>query len=157
MMEVRSPSDRLAFELRVAGGDPVFAVTFDDVVVMGNGRLGMVFAEHDLSALTLETASDTEVLEDGYRLVGSDRRIDVAARQRSFEFDSARGGRLTLHVRVTDDAIGLRYRWDGDDDRLLADLTSFRFVSTGRAWIQPHDPPALGAPPTDRARARHLQ
>ena len=114
-------------------------------------------SEHDLSALTLETASDTEVLEDGYQLVGSDRRIDVAARQRSFEFDSARGGRLTLHVRVTDDAIGLRYRWDGDDDRLLADLTSFRFVSTGRAWIQPHDPPALGAPPTDRARARHLQ
>ncbi|MDH3248636.1 MAG: glycoside hydrolase family 97 protein [Acidimicrobiia bacterium] len=146
LMEVRGPSDRLAFELRVAGGDPVFAVKFDDVIVIRNGRLGLVFADQDLSALTLEMASDTEVLEDGYQLVGSEKRIDVAARQRSFEFEAAGGYRLTLYVRVTDDAIGLRYRWDGADDRLLADLTSFRFASPGRAWIQPHDPPALGAP-----------
>ncbi len=145
-MEVRSPSDRLGFELHVAGGDPVFAVTLDDVIVLQNGRLGLVFAEHDLSALTLERGSDIEVLEDGYQLVGSETLIDVKANQRDFEFESAAGDRLTLHVRVTDDAIGLRYRWDGDDDRLLSDRTSFRFVSPGRAWTQPHDPPALGAP-----------
>ena len=131
-MEVRSPSDRLGFELRLAGGDPTFDVTFEGLAVMRGCRLGLVFAEHDLSAPTLATVGDVVPIEESYR--------------REFGFTSAEEDTLTLSVRVTDDAIGLCYRWGGDDDRLISDLTSFRFVSTGRAWIQPHDPPALGAP-----------
>ena len=145
-MEVRSPGDRRVFELHPGGGEPTFDVTFDEAAVLRGCRLGLTFGERDLSSLDLQTAGDVQVFEDSYRLVGSNTVIEVTARQRDFEFIAAAGHALTLEVRATDDAIGLRYRWGGVDDRLLADNTSFRFVSPGRAWIQPHDPPALGAP-----------
>ncbi len=143
---VRSPNHRLAFELRAESDVPTFDVEFDDVRVMRGCRLGLVFAEHDLSGLTLGTVSDVGSIEDGYRLVGSETLIEVAANQRDFGFASTGGDALTLSVRVTDEAIGLRYRWGGGEDRLVSDLTSFRFGEPGRAWIQPHDPPSLAAP-----------
>ncbi len=145
-MQVRSPSGRLAFELQSGSGVATFDVTVDDVAVLHDCRLGLEFADHDLTALNLEAAADSEVLHDSYHLVGSETAVEVSAQQRAFEFRSATGHTLAVQVRVTDDAVGLRYRWDGPADRLVSDLTSFRFVEGGRAWIQPHDPPALGAP-----------
>ncbi len=144
--EVRSPSDRLALQLDIARGDPVFDVIFDDVAVMRGCRIGLAFAERDLSSLNLDEADDIEVFEDSYRMVGSETVIEITAHQRNLVFVSDGGDRLTLQVRVTDDTIGLRYSWGGGADRLLSDRMSFRFVSPGRVWIQPHDPPALGAP-----------
>jgi hypothetical protein len=143
---VRSPNHRLAFELRAESDVPTFDVEFDDVAVLRGCRLGLVLAKHDLSSLTLGTVSDVDSIEDGYRLVGSETLIEVAANQRDFGFVSTGGDVLTLSVRVTDEAIGLRYRWGGGDDRLLSDRTSFRFAAPGRTWIQPHDPPSLAAP-----------
>ena len=121
-------------------------MVFGDVVVVRSCQLGLEFAERSLSDLTLGSVSSNEVLHDSYRLVGSDMLIEVAAHLREFEFVSAAGDVLTLQVRMTNDAVGIRYRWDGPADRLVSDLTSFRFAEPGRAWIQPHDPPSLAAP-----------
>lgn len=135
-MDVRSPSDRLVFEMRD-----------DEVPVMRACRLGLEFTHHDLLTLGSSNASDVEVARDSYRLVGSDTPIEVTAHQRDFECVAA-GHPLTLQVRVTDDAIGLRCRWGGATYRLLSDLTSFRFASPGRAWLslEPGDGFSLWTP-----------
>ncbi|MBT8211924.1 MAG: glycoside hydrolase family 97 protein, partial [Acidimicrobiia bacterium] len=114
--------------------------------VLARSDLGLVFEHKSFDRLAIVEVGDVEPVSESYHLVGKKVPIVVEANQRVVELENGDGMRVSLIVRVSNDAVGFRYRYSGSDDRIEAELTSFTFAEPGQAWIQPHEPPGIGSP-----------
>lgn len=153
---LESPSRRLRIELATdastfaAPGFISYRVMLDGQPVFDGSRLGLQRDDHDFSQLAVRAVVGPTPVYDRYQLLyGKRRELTSDAAELIVQCTSAGGRPLEVIVRAFDDGVAFRYRFPDDDPTVhtvAEELTSFRFASPGRAWIQPHDLPGWATP-----------
>ncbi len=140
--EVKSPDGRLAVDVRLtADGAPVYELRRDGELVLGESRLGLVRDDADFSrGLKLIGESKTTVVKDRYELLTAKRRVNTyRAHKKIFRLAAAGGQRVHVVFQVSNDGVAFRYVFPDMDETprtVGEEITSFRFPTGSKAWLQ---------------------
>ncbi|MEJ2128182.1 MAG: glycoside hydrolase family 97 protein [Woeseiaceae bacterium] len=140
-----SPDGRIEFDVSIdSRGAPVYAVRFDDEVIVADARLGLRFAEHPGldTGLEIAGASRNQSDETWEQPWGERRLVRDHYNELIVSFASSGEPRryLDLQVRVHDDGVGFRYlvpeQEQYDSVRIVDELTEFRLPLDATAfWV----------------------
>lgn len=142
-LQVESPDGRIRVDVQVdAEGSPHYSIAFQDKIVLEPSRLGLKRDDMDFShALSLKSSSASERIEDRYELLTGKRRNNhYVANRKTFHFEAASGQKLDTIFQVSNDGVAFRYVFPETSavvHKLSEEITSFRFASQTRAWLQP--------------------
>ena len=94
--------------------------------------------------------SEIKIIDETYSmLVGRKSGFRNYANETSLMFKNTRGALLRIDVRVYNDGVAFRYVFPEISDRkytVTKELSTFRFSTNGKAWIQPYDKPSKWTP-----------
>jgi alpha-glucosidase len=142
-LQVISPDGHIRVEVQLdSDGSPHYSVALDDKVVLEPSRLGLKRDDADFSqGLSLKSSSASERIEDAYELLTAKRRHNhYIANRKTFHFEEFSGKKLDVIFQVSNDGVVFRYLFPETSPelrKLTGEVTSFRFASQTRAWLQP--------------------
>ena len=142
-LQLASPDGRIKVEVQVdADGAPHYSIAYNNRIVLEPSRLGLQRDDADFShGLTLRSSSATERVEDRYELLTSKRgNSHYVAERKTFHFELANGKKLDVIFQLSNDGVAFRYVFPETSSelrRIHNEVTSFRFASQTRAWLQP--------------------
>mgnify|MGYP003608689239 FL=1 len=121
------------------------------VNVIGNSTLGIERNEQKfVNNLEFVQQSDFKTIAETYlMMIGRQSGFRNFANETSLTFKTKKGALLQLDCRVYNDGIAFRYVFPEKSDKkytVKKELTSFRFSTAGKAWIQPYDKPTKWTP-----------
>lgn len=144
--DVLSPDGRIRFTLSTSdGGEPQYAVTSDDQVIVADSRLGLRFESSAPLDRGLEISSVARVAKDesweqpwGERRVVRDHHNEALFELRGSD-DPDR--RVHVRVRVFNDGLGFRYEVPEQPRygaiRIVDEITEFSLPTDATAWWIP--------------------
>lgn len=141
--QVDSPDGRIRVDVQIdAEGSPHYSIAFQDQIVLEPSQLGLKRDDADFSyGLSLKSTSASERIEDRYELLTGKRRDNrYVANRKTFHFEDAAGRKLDTTFQVSNDGVAFRYTFPESSTtlhKLTEEVTSFRFASQTRAWLQP--------------------
>lgn len=142
-MAVISPDGRLSIQVLLdENGQASYTVNFDGVQVLGQSALGLMMNQEDFSgSLSLVNVDATEQVHDSYETLNAKRKHNTyIAHSRLFHFKNGVGNAVNIRFQVSNDGIAFRYEMpQPNEDTMIVEqeLTSFRFPSHAKAWLQP--------------------
>lgn len=141
--QVDSPDGRIRVDVQIdAEGSPHYSIALQDKIVLEPSQLGLKRDDADFShGLSLRSTSASERIDDRYELLTGKRRNNhYVANRKVFHFEDAAGRKLDATFQVSNDGVAFRYTFPETSQtlhRLTEEVTSFRFASQTRAWLQP--------------------
>ena len=142
-MQVASPDGRLVVNFRLnEAGAPRYAIRLDGRLVLQESRLGLIRNDTDFSrGLRFLSASGVVAVRDRYEILTAKRRLnDYSANRRVFRLRTATGQKMDIIFQVSDDGVAFRYFFpesSAETYRLTEEVSSFKFLPSTRAWLQP--------------------
>lgn len=135
---------RLSYSVDCGGDD-------DTRPVLLPSPLGIVRSDQNLDeGLRPIAVGEAAMVDESYRLLhGKRSECRSQARQQSFTFANARGAKLEVIFRVSNDGVAFRYRFPETDAaarEVLGESSGFRLPAEARAWIQPYQEPSMWTP-----------
>src|SRR5512146_1324062 len=140
---VSSPDRRLAVSVDIdSSGSPGYAVTRNGRPVLRRSRLGLVREDADFSrGLKLVSVDAPARVEDRYEILTAKRRHNVyIANRGAVHLQGASGARMDIVFQVSNDGVGFRYVFPDSSSAELSlkdEVSSFHFLPTAHAWLQP--------------------
>lgn len=140
---VFSPNKRVKVNFYLtADGAPRYSLELDGKPVLLESKLGLVRADADFTGnLKLLSAAKIEPVADRYEILTAKRRLNnYLANRAVFRLQNARGQRFDVIFQVSDDGAAFRYFFPETNSkiyRLNDEVSSFRFASDAKAWLQP--------------------
>lgn len=121
------------------------------VNVIGNSTLGIERNDQKfVNNLEFVQQSDVKTIDETYQMmIGRQSGFRNFANETSLTFKNKKGALLQLDCRVYNDGIAFRYVFPEQSDKkytVKKELTTFRFSTAGKAWIQPYDKPTKWTP-----------
>ncbi len=121
------------------------------VNVIGNSTLGTERNDQDfINNLEFVQQSEVKTIDETYQMmIGRQSGFRNFANETSLTFKTKKGALLQIDCRVYNDGIAFRYVFPEISDKkytVKKELTSFRFSTAGKAWIQPYDKPTKWTP-----------
>jgi len=138
-----SPDKHLSVDVRLNDQQQlVYAIQRDGKPVLETSRLGLQLEGADLaSSLSLQSRSATKLHQEHYRMaVGKRSEIHYRANEQTITVANAQSQRMQITFRVSNDGVAFRYVVAEPTlarKVFVEELTSFRFASSARAWLQP--------------------
>jgi hypothetical protein len=136
-----SPDRHIGVEVRVTPAHTLeYSIARDGKAVILPSRLGLQFEGADLAReLELSATSPVKAVRDDYELAtGKKRRISYRANERVYTVRNAQGQAMDVAFRVSNDGVAFRYLVRAPGRlKFLGEVTSFRFDTGTKAWLQP--------------------
>jgi alpha-glucosidase len=142
-LHMESPDGHIKVEVQLDNdGSPHYSIASAGKVVLEPSRLGLIRDDANFaSGLNLESVSASERIEDRYELLTSKRRNNhYVANRQVFHFAEPAGKKLDVIFQVSNDGVAFRYVFPESSRemrKVTSEVTSFRFASQTRAWLQP--------------------
>jgi hypothetical protein len=142
-LHMESPDAHIKVEVQLdTDGSPHYSIASTGKVVVEPSRLGLIRDDANFSiGLTLKSVSPSERIEDRYELLTSKRRNNhYLANRQVFHFEDAAGKKLDVIFQISNDGVAFRYVFPESSPvlrKVTREMTSFRFASQTRAWLQP--------------------
>lgn len=140
---IKSPDGALEvlFEMD-ADGAPSYSVFYKNQEALMSSRLGVKMEDADLSnALTLTAADKPERVTDAYTMShGKKKEYSYEANKRVFHLANPEGLKMDIVFQVSNDGAAFRYFFPDESaeiKKINAEVTSFRFPPSAKAWMQP--------------------
>lgn len=140
---IKSPDGALEvlFEMD-ADGAPSYSVFYKNQKALMSSRLGVKMEDADLSnALTLTAADKPERVADAYTMShGKKKEYSYEANKRVFHLANPEGLKMDIVFQVSNDGAAFRYFFPDESaeiKKINAEVTSFRFPPSAKAWMQP--------------------
>jgi alpha-glucosidase len=140
---LKSPDGHVAVEVRVTPAHTLeYAIRRDGQPVILPSRLGLQLEGADfMNGLRLAAASSVTPVSDDYELAaGKKRHISYRANERLVTVRNAKGQRMDVAFRVSNDGVAFRYLVNEPGlplKKFVFEATSFRFDGQAKAWLQP--------------------
>ena len=155
-----SPDKRIRLSVEEAGGKLTYSIARDGKPVLLPSALGLQLAHADLAqGVKLGTESARRSVVDRYDMATGKRRvITYRANEQVFPVVNARGQKMTITFRASNDGVAFRYAVSGAGRKqFLAEATSFAFEPAAKAWLQPMQVAQTGWKNTNPAYEEHYQ
>ncbi len=157
-----SPCGSVAITVTLDGAGALFyGITRNGVAVLERSRWGLVCRDRVFrDGLVVVHAPVVSVVEQDYTLRhGKQRSRRVRAVRATIEVTNPEGHGLAVELSVSADTAAFRYRLLGASATVTLDeeLTTFRFVNPGRAWLQPTSPADGGGPAHENLYANGVE
>ncbi|HEY1131116.1 MAG TPA: glycoside hydrolase family 97 catalytic domain-containing protein [Roseateles sp.] len=156
-----SPDGQLQVDVSVNDDQQLtFAVQRAGQPVLRASRLGLVLEEADFAnGLKIVATSPVKLHREQYTLAaGKKSHVDVRAQEQRFTVANAKGDKLVLTLRASNDGVALRYTVEGAGRKQFKEeLTSFAFAPEARAWLQPMSVAKTGWKRTNPSYEEHYQ
>lgn len=139
-----------------------YKVSYQGQTVIGQSKLGVIRDDDDFSSgLQLVKKSAPRLVKDRYEIVNAKKKyISYSATQRIFETQSAKGNKMNIIFRVSNDGVAFQYEFPGkstDIKKITAEATSFHFNTGTRAWLQPKTESQTGFEHTNPSYEAHYK
>lgn len=106
---------------------------------LGIDRLDDTFSKN----LKFVSVSEVKTINEKYpTFTGKRSEVHNYANERTFTYQSEKGNKVAIEVRVFNDAVGFRYVFPEKSEEIYTvtgESTGFNFTRKGRAWMQPYD------------------
>ncbi|WP_224450386.1 glycoside hydrolase family 97 protein [Haloprofundus salilacus] len=138
-MQTHAPSTGLVATLDVpTDARPTLSISRDGRTVLDQSPLGIETLDREYTDLTYETL-ERRSFERRYETpVGKRREHAIEMNESTATLSTAAGDRIEIDVRVSDDAVGYRYRLPGDGSVVVTDEVSrFELPDDAAAWAMP--------------------
>lgn len=158
---VLSPDKTLSAELVVTdSGTLACVMKRNGSLVLQKITLGLIREDGDFSrAMLLVGESTTEPVKDAYKMLhGKKKEITYEANRRTFHLENDKRQRLDIVFQVSNDGVAFRYVFPDSDavvKHMKAELTSFQFSDSAKAWIQPRAKAKSGWSETNPSYEEH--
>lgn len=162
LFSVSSPDKNIAVTVRLnEGGQAKYEVAYKKQVVIKESSLGLISEEEDFSkGLKFMNASGLQTVKDRYELfTGKKRVVDYTANKRTAHFKKGTT-RFDLVFQASNDGFAFRYIFpDGlkEGITIKEEITSYRFDTSARAFLQPMQAAKTGWEKTNPAYEEHYQ
>ncbi len=142
-MVVVSPDGRLHVQVSLdENGHVSYIVGLAGAEVLGSSALGLMTNEDGFfDSLSLVNVGAVERIHDVYEMLNAKRKHNTyTAHSRVYTFKNGAGNKINIRFQVSDDGVAFRYEfpWEAEKATVVEqELTSFRFPSHAKAWLQP--------------------
>lgn len=127
-----------------------YGIERNGVLLLEKSRLGLTCSDRTFDdELRVITPPQVSTIESDYVMGhGKHRAHHVQAILGEISIENTARQHMILQFHVSDQTVAFRYYLpdDGEELTLNAELTTFRFAMTGRAWMQPTSPADGGGP-----------
>ncbi|MBN1377813.1 MAG: glycoside hydrolase family 97 catalytic domain-containing protein [Gammaproteobacteria bacterium] len=160
---ITSPDKKISVTLSLDRKKAVYyTISYNDDVVLQESRLGIKMDDAEfLDDLDLVSASTTNSVSDRYTMMTGKRRdITYQANEKTFSFVNNDQREMDIVFRVSDDGVAFRYHFPGqssENKRVIQELTTFKFKSDAKAWLQPMQVAQTGWKNTNPAYEEHYR
>lgn len=140
---VESPDNNIVLEFHLSDDHlAYYKVKNDDSLVLEDSKLGIIMEDNDFSkGLVIEKISIIEPINESYEMVqGKRKKRTYSANQRTVHLRNAKGNRMDIIFRVSDDGVAFRYFFPGPSPslhKIAKEITSFNFKQDAKGWLQP--------------------
>jgi alpha-glucosidase len=140
---ITSPDKNISVYFHISDDkNALYSIKYDDVLIIQNSKLGIIMEGEDFSKdLSLESASDIEVVKNNYEMLhGKRRKCSYMGNKRIFHLKNASGKNMDIILQISNDGVAFRYYFpDKSDDvkKIKEETSSFNFLPGTKAWIQP--------------------
>lgn len=149
-LNLSSPDGTVTVTIVETDGRLSYSVDHIGRSALAPSQLGLIRADTSFERVAVDGVSETTLVRDRYRLTsGKQLDHDVTYRTATVSGTNAAGRHILIEARAYNDGIAFRYVFPEHDETeytVLEELTTFAIAGDGRAWIQPHDVPALATP-----------
>lgn len=139
---LQSPDRKITLTVNQNNGMPYYQVSYNNKPVIQPSRLGLTTSYADYSGkLKLENASATTTVNDQYELFTGKRRYNTyRANRKVLTYSTANNRSLQIVFQLSNDGVAFRYiipDKQSDSITVQDEMTSFRFDSSARGFLQP--------------------
>lgn len=140
---VTSPDGRIEVLFNLGSdGTPHYAVKLQDEVLLPASSIGLVRNDENFTkGLKLFGESEVEQVSDVYELLNAKRRHNhYAANRQVFHLETKSGKKMDVVFQVSNDGVAFRYCFPEKamvSHTLTEDVSSFKFLPSTKAWLQP--------------------
>lgn len=158
---ITSPDKKITVQVSVnSEGAIKYSVRFMDTEVLRSSSLGFTTSSIDFSkGNNLLGATSVQQVNDAYTMLyAKKKQINYKANKRTVQFRNKNGQSLDIIFQVSNDAVAFRYQYKANNnfiDNITAELTSFHFPLSAKAWLQPMQVSKTGWEQTNPAYEEH--
>jgi hypothetical protein len=139
---VLSPNKQVEVQVFQQNNQLFYSVNRNGINVLLNSTLGILREDEDFSNnLTLVSATAVTLIKDTYTLKNAKRFINnYKANKRIFHLKNKNSIKMDVIFQVADDGVAFRYYFPEQNTQLkkiTAENTSFHFLESTKAWMQP--------------------
>ncbi|MBN2104160.1 glycoside hydrolase family 97 catalytic domain-containing protein [bacterium] len=140
---ISSPDRQISVMFRVAGDSTArYWIVSKGSVIIREGQMGLIRDDGDFSkSMVLESVSGIRTVAFDYTMPhGKKRHCYYAGVQRSFHLRNAKGQKMDIIFRVSNDGAAFRYVFPETSNevrKICREVSQFRFPSDTRAFVSP--------------------
>ncbi|MBN2348792.1 MAG: glycoside hydrolase family 97 catalytic domain-containing protein [Bacteroidales bacterium] len=138
-----SPNKKIAVEFWLTTtGEPVYAVSHSETIVLRESKLGLVRSDNDFSTqLSIDSVSDVETISEKYKLLHGKRlNCSYTANKKVFYLRNRNLEKINIIFQASNDGIAFRYYFPEKKDtaiKIYKEVTSYHFNNTATSFLQP--------------------
>lgn len=140
---LESPDKSIQIDFGIAGkGQAYYLVRKDSGVVIDTSLLGLARKDEDFfNTMTAVSISDLKKVEDTYTMLqGKQKEMHYVANQKTLSLINKNGKKMDIVFNVSNDGIAFKYIFPETSAAvkyISAEMTSYHFKPSARAWLQP--------------------
>lgn len=143
-------------------GRPFYQLFYQQNLVLDTSYLGLMLAGADLSRqLSLSEIKGPWEVSDSYNLLhGKQKHIEYRANQYVVIYENAEGLSLECHFNLSENGLAYRYHLPEAPQsplKILAEQSTFGFLSSARGWMQPMSKAKTGWRETNPSYEEHYK
>ena len=120
-----------------------YTVKKEGKVILEPSVLGLVRNDADFSSLQIVKIGEKRIVKDSY-VTPAEKRLNNSfeANEWDVEVKNADGATMIITFHLSDNGVAFRYAFNEEsteEKTIEKENTSFRFPSTAKAWLHPHD------------------
>lgn len=160
---VHSPDKKINVEVFIDKAKQAFyTITFGNTKVLEASQLGIIRQDADFSTgLSFISSSSVDKVSDHYQLVNGKRTENrYKANKKVFHFRNAANDAIDIIFQVSNDGVAFRYYFpdhSNDKKTVTSEVTTFKFPTAAKAWLQPMQVAKTGWERTNPAYEEHYQ
>lgn len=139
-----SPDGKITVELNQDSAKVLkYTIKKDGVTAIEPSVLGLVRSDADFSSLEIVSIGAKRSVQETY-VTPAEKRLNNSfkANEWDVKVKNPEGKEMTITFHIGDNGVAFRYAFDEtstDEKTIEKENTSFRFATTTKAWLHPHD------------------
>lgn len=141
---MKSPDGKITVEIESDESKTLrYLIKKDGQVIVEPSVLGLKRADSDFSSLEIVNISNKKTVEDSYT-TPAEKKLNNSYKANEWTVDvkNTDGKTMKIVFRVFDNGVAFKYLFDEtstDEKTIVKEHTSFKFATTAKAWLHPHD------------------
>ncbi len=141
---LHSPNGKIAVEFIIDSTKSLkYIVKNNGELILKPSALGLVRNDMDFSALEIVSIGDKRVVSQNY-VTPAEKKLNntFKANEWDIQVKNPQGNNLVIRFHISDIGVAFKYifKENSTEEKIIEkEITSFKLLSTARAWLHPHD------------------